>query len=65
MPAEMMQKGDYLPGIDLNSLASLHDSICGMSLKDGVKDTMQLGDMLIGFCSKGCKKAYAAKLENK
>ena len=43
--------------------ATQKDTTCGMPLKYGVEDTLQLGGKVYGFCSKGCKDAFVEKLK--
>ena len=42
--------------------ASQRDTICNMSLKSGIEDTLHLGDKIYGFCSSDCKAEFAAQL---
>jgi YHS domain-containing protein len=42
--------------------ASQRDTICNMSIKSGVEDTLHLGDKIYGFCSTGCKEEFVAQL---
>jgi len=44
--------------VDLASLASTDDPVCGMSLKDGIADTTTYEDKLYGFCSASCKEDF-------
>lgn len=62
VPADkMMQQDGHFIQIALNKLISSKDTICGMSLNDGVADTLQINNQIYGFCSKGCKEAFIRK----
>ncbi len=62
VPIEEMVSNSYLKNIDMTRLVSLTDSICGMSLKDGVSDTLIVDSLIYGFCSEGCKRKFTANL---
>ena len=47
----MMESNGKRIQIDPTLLVSLRDTICGMSLKDGI----------YGFCSPGCKESFIKK----
>lgn len=55
VPIDRMMSDSHLVNFDVKSLVSLRDTICGMSLKDGVADTLSFGTEIYGFCSSGCK----------
>lgn len=58
VPFEKMKSSRTLANINLEELVSLTDTICGMSLKDGVADTLYIESSLYGFCSSGCKSKF-------
>lgn len=62
VPAEKMMKaaGPMIP-VSLDLLVSSRDTVCGMSLKGGVADTVVLSGKIFGFCSPGCKKTFLTK----
>jgi YHS domain-containing protein len=61
VPIAEMSSGTYLENIDLLSLVSLKDTICGMNLNSGVADTLKIGSDIYGFCNTGCKKKFKEK----
>ena len=44
--------------IEMASLASSEDLVCGMSLNEGIGDTASYNEKLYGFCSSGCKEDF-------
>ena len=58
VPFEKMKAGATLENVSLEDLVSETDTICGMSLKNGVADTLQIDNKLYGFCSSGCKNKF-------
>ncbi len=46
--------------VDLASLASVNDTVCGMPLSEGIADTTTVKGKLYGFCSSGCKDSFLA-----
>ncbi len=58
VPYEKMKSGNSLANINKEDLVSLTDTICGMSLNDGVADTLRINNSLYGFCSSGCKSKF-------
>ncbi len=63
-PEPAMQEASVI-SIPLEKLAMPTDTICGMSLADGIGDTLQVGDKLYGFCSSGCKASFAEQIAKK
>ncbi|HNS13008.1 MAG TPA: hypothetical protein PKM97_10385 [Bacteroidia bacterium] len=61
-PVKEMSEGLYLEDFNLDLLASLQDTICGMSLKDGVADTLNHKGSIYGFCNTGCKNKFMERL---
>lgn len=51
--------------IPLENLAMTTDTICGMSLTDGIGDTLNTEGKIYGFCSTGCKESFAEQLAKK
>ncbi|MBP6334393.1 MAG: hypothetical protein KA444_02890 [Bacteroidia bacterium] len=64
VPVNDMTSDSYIKGFDLTTLVSLEDTICGMSLKDGVTDTLNVGSEIYGFCSSGCKNKFISLTTN-
>lgn len=64
-PVEEMSASAGLENFDLTQLVSLTDTICGMSLEDGVADTLLVGTSIYGFCSEGCKVKFKSMLAEK
>lgn len=62
---EMSATSSGLENFDLTQLVSLTDTICGMSLEDGVADTLLVGTSIYGFCSEGCKVKFKSMLAEK
>lgn len=46
--------------VDINTLASPNDTICGMPLSLGIADTATVYGKIYGFCSSSCKEAFLA-----
>ena len=44
--------------VDLASLATEKDLVCGMPLSAGVSDTLRYDGKTYGFCSAECKEAF-------
>lgn len=61
-PVHDMVSGNFLPNIEMSQLALGTDTICGMSLKDGVEDTLHVGLEIYGFCSVGCKRKFKSMI---
>lgn len=57
----LMESNGQRIQIDPTLLVSLRDAICGMSLKDGISDTLTRNDKIYGFCSPGCKESFIKK----
>lgn len=55
--SEMNNDGAVIK-IDLAKFASQTDLVCGMSLKDGIADTMTFEGKLYGFCSNEHKNTF-------
>ena len=55
---QMNEPADEGIKIDIATLASTDDLVCGMSVKDGVGDTATYNGKLYGFCSSGCKEDF-------
>lgn len=43
--------------------ASQRDTTCRMPLRAGIEDTLHFDGKIYGFCSKGCKDAFAERLK--
>ncbi|MFT4156171.1 hypothetical protein [Parafilimonas sp.] len=43
--------------------ATQKDTSCGMPLSAGVEDTLHFNGKVYGFCSTGCKNAFAERLK--
>lgn len=50
--------------IEMTSLASESDLVCGMSVKEVVADTVTFEGKLYGFCSTGCKDEFVMTPKN-
>ena len=46
-------------------LSVYKDPVCGMTVKDGVPDTLNYKGKVLGFCSDRCKEKFIASLEEK
>ncbi len=64
-PFEAMRKSVSLEGIELSSLVSPSDTVCGMRLDKGVADTLHEGSLIYGFCSTGCKVKFQKILDQR
>ena len=62
-PVKEMSAGLYLKDFNMDLLASLKDTICGMSVKDGVSDTLYYNGSIYGFCNTGCKKKFIERIK--
>ncbi|MBK7850538.1 MAG: YHS domain-containing protein [Bacteroidetes bacterium] len=63
VPVErMMQKSENQIRIDPSVLVSDKDTICGMSLRNGIADTLHYQDKIYGFCSPGCKATFQKQI---
>ena len=60
VPFEKMSSSSVLQNVDPEDLESMNDTICGMSLKDGVADTLHVGSKIYGFCNSGCKRKFSS-----
>jgi nitrous oxide reductase accessory protein NosL len=63
-PAEKIAAANTI-NIPINQLAMPTDTTCGMSLSDGIGDTLHVGDKIYGFCSTGCKESFVKQLSQK
>jgi YHS domain-containing protein len=53
--------------IDVSAIkfASKKDTICGMPIKIGVADTLNINGKVYGFCAVECKEAFKQQLAKK
>lgn len=53
--------------IDITAIqfASKKDTICGMPIKMGVADTLNIKGKIYGFCATECKEAFKKQLAKK
>lgn len=66
VPVErLMERTGPLVQIEISKLVSPIDTICGMSLVEGIADTLNLDGKLYGFCSTGCKQSFVKRINSK